>query len=101
MDQLLALLAGQGPLGVAIGVGAMLLVQWLRSKYPNLPSPTPTPTPSPTPTPLPSDTPLLDALLTLLKQKLTRQSVESTAAPHVKDIDETTANELLNLIAKK
>lgn len=70
LNQLPALLAGLGPWGIVIGVGVTLLAQWLRNRVsPSNPSPQPGPLPQPRPGP--SETPLLDALLSILKNRFT------------------------------
>lgn len=100
--QILNVLAQLGPWGLAVAA----LYLWWRSRNPAPPAPTPSPTPGPEPVPTPSQTPILDALLELLRKKLLRQATTPTfeaksateAKPTPADIDEDTATELLKLI---
>lgn len=104
LDSLLAslipVLSGSGPWGVAIGIGVMLLRDWLRKRNGGTPAPTPgpvptpvdpAPAPSPLPFPLPSlpNRPILDALLKLLG---------SVLAPKAGDLDPQTFHEIVGKV---
>ena len=70
-----AWLAGLGPWGIALGAALTIAAKILRdrmSKQPQ-PAPAPAPAPAPQPQPAPSDTPLLDALLQVLRLRLTKR----------------------------
>lgn len=90
LSQLNAMLAGLGPWGILIGVGLTFLVQWLKGKQGQPVKPD---------QPDKQDTPLLDALLALLKLKLAKPAPDPK--PASKDIDDDTLHALFGAVAPK
>lgn len=91
----LASLSALGPWGVLVGVAVTLAAQFLRNRLPSGPAPVPPPSPAPAP----HGTPVLDALLALLRARFTAPAqsatVTTTAAP-VADLDHETAADVLS-----
>lgn len=100
MDALSAFLSSLGPYGAlaAFGLGALAKIIHARMQAaPVAPSPGPAPAPVPVPVPAPSSTPIIDAILNLVRSRFTKPATPSPAAPApvVADIDHATAAELL------
>lgn len=93
MDQLIPLLAGFGPWGILAGAGLTLLVQWVKRRQ------NPTPTPAPGPAPVnPTDTPVLDALLAILRKRLVPPAAPKADAIAPADIDHETVAKVLGAL---
>lgn len=105
LNSLLLMLNGLGPWGILIGAVLTIGVQWLRNRNPQ-PAPAPIDPNSPTPTPEPSKTPLLDALLSLLKLTLLKKATtapakfEAVAEATTDDIDHETVDKWLKVISE-
>jgi hypothetical protein len=101
-----ALLASGNWWAIAVGIGLTLASQWAKSRI--APSPTPGPNqPGPVPAPAPNGTPILDALLELLKKRMLAGSggfetmspmSYGSAPPTTGDIDQAAATKLLSLM---
>lgn len=88
-------LAGLGPWGILIGAGIAVAVQWFRNRNAQ-----PTPGPNPGPQPAPNGgTPLLDALLNLIKLRLLKKvqpvSYGAAAPTPPADVDDATIEAML------
>jgi hypothetical protein len=110
MDQLLPFLSALGPWGVLAGAVATIIVQRLRDRFAPKPAPgpvDPADPKDPTPAPVePSKTPLLDAVLNLIRLKLLKKVAEKNGGfeavapikPASADIDVEDAQDALNSI---
>ena len=90
---------------IAIGIGITLLMQWAKQKFAPANPNNPTPTPGPTPAPTPGGSPILDALLDLLKKRLLANAApvsfgEGPVAPSAPRVsaDHQAAEKLLQLL---
>jgi hypothetical protein len=97
LDQLLPFLSTLGPWGIVAGAIATVVVQRLREKFkPSDPKPV-----DPSKPVEPSNTPILDALLALIRAKLQKkpvQSFQSLPEPVDADIDPEDAEKLIDAL---
>ncbi len=100
LNQIPALLSGLGPVGVIVGVLLVLALQYAQKR---LSPPAPGPNPGPAPAPdAPGGTPILDALLNLLRLRLTKREsemIQSFPVTRTRDIDDDTLAKLFAAVA--
>lgn len=93
MEGLNAALAALGPWGILIGAVIAIAGRYLRDRMGPAPV---SPDPKPSPAPAPSSTPILDAILQILRAKLSPSApVQSLAPPEPADLSHDDAAELL------